>query len=157
VAATVLDIAKEKLAETVFGMMMSGSMLDPIGEVVEDRINEFVADHAEEHIEKMVKEESDKIVSKTTGEFFVALDEYEMDVPEIVLVLYEKMVKEYLPQALTALDLTSIVEDRINGMEVAEVEELLLSIMKKELGAIVNLGALIGFVLGLINVAILLI
>ena len=157
VAVTVLDIAKEKLAESVLGMMMSGSMLDPIGEMVEVRINEFVADHAEEHIEKMVKEESDKIVSKPTGEFFVALDSYELDVPEIILVLYEKMVKDYLPQALTALDLTSIVEDRINSMEVAEVEELLLSIMKKELGAIVNLGALIGFVLGLVNVAILLI
>ena len=40
-------------------------------------------------------------------------------------------------------------------MDVAEVEELMLSIMKKELGAVVNLGALIGLILGLINAVIL--
>ena len=40
-------------------------------------------------------------------------------------------------------------------MDVSEVEELMLSIMKKELGAVVNLGALIGLILGLVNAAIL--
>ena len=39
-------------------------------------------------------------------------------------------------------------------MKVEEVEELVLSIMSKELGAIVNLGALIGLILGLVNVLI---
>ena len=36
-------------------------------------------------------------------------------------------------------------------MDVAEVEEILLGVMKKELNAVVNLGALIGFVIGLLN------
>ena len=46
------------------------------------------------------------------------------------------------------------IEERINAMQVEEVEELVLSIMNKELGAIVNLGAVIGLILGLINVII---
>ena len=36
-------------------------------------------------------------------------------------------------------------------MDVAQFEELVLSVMKKELNAIVNLGALIGLVIGAIN------
>ena len=36
-------------------------------------------------------------------------------------------------------------------MDVLEVEEVLLGIMKKELNAVVNLGAVIGFVIGLLN------
>ena len=58
-------------------------------------------------------------------------------------------------KVLDNLHLSSIVEERINAMNVAEVEELMLSIMKKELGAVVNLGALIGLILGLVNAAIL--
>ena len=52
------------------------------------------------------------------------------------------------------MKLSLVVEERINAMQVEEVEELVLSIMNKELGAIVNLGAVIGFILGLINVII---
>lgn len=156
VAGKVLEAAKEKLAESMFGMMLGGSMLDPIAEMVEERINEYVADHAADYIREIVASETEKFLGKTVGEVISLFDQFEIDVPDIAVGLYEDMVREKLPTALSALNLSSIVEDRINAMEVAEVEELLLSIMKKELGAIVNLGALIGFVLGLINVAILL-
>ena len=37
-------------------------------------------------------------------------------------------------------------------MDVLEIEELVLSVMKKELDTIVNLGALIGFVIGIVNI-----
>ena len=40
-------------------------------------------------------------------------------------------------------------------MDVREFEKLVLSVMKKELQAVVNLGALIGFVIGLINLLVL--
>ncbi|MDO4323480.1 MAG: hypothetical protein Q4C61_13220 [Lachnospiraceae bacterium] len=36
--------------------------------------------------------------------------------------------------------------------KIGELEELVLSVMKKELDTIVNLGALIGFLLGIINI-----
>ena len=39
-------------------------------------------------------------------------------------------------------------------MDVLEVEHLLLGVMKKELNAVINLGALIGFVIGLLNLLI---
>lgn len=48
-----------------------------------------------------------------------------------------------------------MVEDKINRMDVREFEKLVLSVMKKELQAVVNLGALIGFVIGLINLLVL--
>ena len=37
-------------------------------------------------------------------------------------------------------------------MSVKELEELCMSVMKRELGAVINLGALIGFVIGIINI-----
>lgn len=157
VASKVLEAAKEKLAESMFGMMIGGSMLEPVADIVEVRINEYVADHAWEYIQEMITDESEKLRAKTVGEGFLLLGQYDIDFQELVVSLYEDMVKEKLSAVLSSLKLAGIVEERINAMEVAEVEELLLSIMKKELGAIVNLGALIGFVLGLVNVVILLI
>lgn len=37
------------------------------------------------------------------------------------------------------------------SLEPEELEKLVMSVMKKELGAVINLGALVGFLIGLLN------
>ena len=155
IAEKVLEAAKEKLAESMFGMMIGGSMLEPIAKQVEDKINEYVTEYGRPYVEQVVMQESPKLQEATVGSAFSAVEGYGLDLPELVVSQYESIVREKLPQILETLHLSRIVEDRINAMEVAEVEELVMSIMKKELGAVVNLGALIGLLLGLVNVAIL--
>lgn len=155
IAEKVLEAAKEKLAESMFGMMIGGSMLEPIAKQVEDKINEYVTEYGRPYVEQVVMQESLKLQEATVGSAFSAVEGYGLDLPELVVSQYESIVREKLPQILETLHLSRIVEDRINAMEVAEVEELVMSIMKKELGAVVNLGALIGLLLGLVNVAIL--
>ena len=155
IAEKVLEAAKEKLAESMLGMMIGGSMLEPIARQVEEKINEYVAEYGRPYVEQLVMKESIKLQETTVGGVLTAIDGYGVNFPELVVNQYEAIVKEKLPQILENLHLSKVVEDRINAMEVAEVEELVMSIMKKELGAVVNLGALIGLILGLVNVAIL--
>ena len=50
-----------------------------------------------------------------------------------------------------SIDVAGIAETKIKEMDVVALEALIFSVMKKELNAIVNLGALIGFVIGLLN------
>ena len=45
-----------------------------------------------------------------------------------------------------------IVEAKINEMDVRELEELVLSVMKNELQTVVNLGAVIGAIIGAVNI-----
>lgn len=155
IADKVLEIAKEKLRDSMFGMMLGGTFLEPIARQVEEKIDEYVAEYGRPMVEQMVLEESEKLQDKTVGDVFRQLEGYGVDFPALAVKQYETMIAEKLPQILQGLNLAVIVEERINAMDVAEVEELMLSIMKKELGAVVNLGALIGLILGLINAAIL--
>ncbi|MCD8019044.1 MAG: DUF445 family protein [Clostridiales bacterium] len=154
VSEKVLEVAKEKLAESMFGMMFVGSLLDAIAQQVEEKINEYIEGHGKPLIEQAVWDESEKLQGKTVGSVFEEIDEYEFDLPGIVIEQYEKVVVEQTPRILKSLHLSVIVEDRINAMDMAELEGLILSIMKKELGVVVNLGALIGFILGLVNLLI---
>lgn len=155
IADKVMESAREKLKDSMFGMMFGGSVLEPIVRQVEEKINAYVAEYGRGVIEQMVLEESEKLQAKTVGETVCRVEEYGVDIPSVVLAQYETMVSEKLPQILGSLHLSAVVEERINAMEVEQVEELMLSIMKKELSAVVNLGALIGLILGLINAAIL--
>ena len=155
IADKVMESAREKLKDSMFGMMLGGSVLEPIVRQVEEKINAYVAEYGRGVIEQMVLEESEKLQAKTVGETLCRVEEYGVDIPSVVLAQYETMVSEKLPQILGSLHLSAVVEERINAKEMEQVEELMLSNMKKELSAVVNLGALIGLILGLINAAIL--
>ena len=68
-----------------------------------------------------------------------------------ILSLYKTLVTEQLPRILDAINISKIVESRINEMDVKETEKLILQVMNKELKAIVWLGALLGFLMGCVN------
>jgi uncharacterized membrane protein YheB (UPF0754 family) len=64
--------------------------------------------------------------------------------------LYDNVLDGGLTKLLENIDVQGIVERKLNEMDVKDLEKLVMSVMKKELGSIVNLGALIGLILGII-------
>ena len=68
-----------------------------------------------------------------------------------ILSMYEKIISEQLPKILKAVNISQIVESRINEMDMRNVEKIIFEVMDKELKAIVRLGALLGFIMGWIN------
>ena len=65
---------------------------------------------------------------------------------EIVCQNYEKVIDE--------IDIAGLIEEKICAMDMAELEKLIFAVMKKELNAIVYLGALIGLLIGFLNLLI---
>lgn len=73
---------------------------------------------------------------------------------EAVDFLWEKYVcfiEQKSAELIRTLDLQRIVEERINGYDVAQLEKIILSISKKELNALVWLGGLLGMLMGFVN------
>ena len=136
----VVQEAQRKLADSMFGMMLGGSFIEKIAGQIQEGIDAYIAENARGYIEKEVVAASEELQAKP--------------IPEFLWRLYKRIIEEKLPALLSSLKLSAVVEERINAMKVEEVEELVLSIMSKELGAIVNLGAVIGLILGLVNVLI---
>ncbi len=151
----VVEAANEKLAESVLGAMLGGGLVESVAGMAEEKINEYLNLHGEEYIERAIEKEENIIQEKTVGSFVTSAQDNGLDMPLLVLSIYEEMIEKHIETVMKNLNLTKVVENQINSMKVEELEELVLAIMSKELGAIVNLGALIGFVLGLVNVAIL--
>ena len=55
----------------------------------------------------------------------------------------------FVPQALRHLNITGVVEEKINSLDVREVEEMLFSFMRSHFKWINILGFVIGFIIGL--------
>ena len=73
-------------------------------------------------------------------------------VESLLSEVIEQLALRYGESLLDQVDVKEITRRRIEEMQVDEVETLVLSVMKHELQAVINLGALIGAVIGTINV-----
>ena len=70
----------------------------------------------------------------------------------LALGLYRFLVQRQVPGVVKFLDLNGMIRRQVEELDVLQVEELLLGIMRRELVAITWLGGLLGAVLGLVIV-----
>lgn len=154
--ALVSQIAGKTLAEKVKGTMMEmflnestiSTMSAPIG----NALAEYIKNHGEEFIHPLVDAEVISFMENTINE---NLSELGLDT-DILESVFEKIFDTVISKGgdiiSEYIDIQKIVEDKINDMEVSELEDLVMQVMKNELQTIVNLGALIGAVIGVINI-----
>lgn len=152
VSEQVVKAVKQKLQGGLFAMMLNDDAINNMIGPVSDMIDAYIERNGEEVISGKVSEEVDKFMLKETGELVQYLNISEVDYGDMAVKIYTSFVNERLTHILDAVRIDKIVEGKINEMDVLEAEELLLSVMKKELNAVVNLGALIGFILGIVMI-----
>lgn len=68
-----------------------------------------------------------------------------------LLCLYKDKAPALIETIVSQFNLTQVIEDKINSFDLAELEEMLFGLAKKELAAITWLGGLLGFLMGLIT------
>ena len=99
----------------------------------------------------MIGSEVDNILNKPVCKLLEGHDEQLEQAVNTVESIYRTIINEHLPKILDSIDISKIVRERINEMDVNETEKLIFQVMDKELKAIVWLGALLGLVMGSIN------
>ncbi len=143
--------AKEKLKGSMLGFFGGNSIIDSFIPAINEKLDEYIKNNGKELINDMVKKEIEKYSSLSISEFSTNLRDIDLNFDNIIISVYEKLIDNKISGFLEALNISKMVSDKIKAMDVLELENLLLDIMKKELNALVNLGAIIGFILGLLN------
>ena len=115
VAKEVIEGISEAVAGSFFAAMLNKNTLASFIDPIANRINET-----------------------SLGKIAGKLQESEEVLKETIDSKYEELVNNKLADILGAIDFQAIIEDRINAMDVLELEKMILNIMSKELNAIVN-------------------
>lgn len=69
--------------------------------------------------------------------------------------LVEDMLKKEAPRLVETLNVRQMVEDKVNGLNLLQVEDLLMGVMKEQFKYINLFGAILGFFIGCVNLLIL--
>ncbi len=89
--------------------------------------------------------------SKELGSFFKKINEKRLSaIKDSFFTFYRIFIAKAAPKILEAFSIPKIVEERINSFSTAYTEELIISIVNKELKAITAVGGVLGFIIGLI-------
>lgn len=132
-----------------------GMLREPAEQFLADNINTMLRNNGEEIVSNMIGGEVDTVLSRPICKMLEGHDEQLAQCVNTIESIYRKMISEHLPKILASIDISKIVRERINEMDVNETEKLIFKVMNKELKAIVRLGALLGLLMGSVNCLIL--
>ena len=175
VSKTLAGLACEKLLQSGFEQLVAGrviqelrdrllqSPISPLRLFWDDRLTQTLTDKLSLALREMVENQGPEMMENMIRGVLddgldtpvnVLLERVNPVLPELrsaLLRQYEKLVREQLGRLLEAVDIGAIVEQRINALDILELENLLLDLMRRELRVIVWLGALLGAIMGLGN------
>jgi uncharacterized membrane protein YheB (UPF0754 family) len=143
-------IAKS-IGKSVLGMVLA-ALQEPVENLLSRNINDILKNNGDEIVSKLINEEADRLLSTPMQQLLHGKEDLMAKAPDKIVSLYKQAITENLPRILESVNIAEIVSNRIMGMNVLEAEEIILQVMKKELRAIVWLGAGLGFLMGFVNV-----
>ena len=142
---------REKLNNPMISMMLNDNVIASFAAPAADSIREYIAGEGREKISEISTKEIDNICGMNIGNTISSPDNKEL-IKTVIGEIYEKAMTKVIPLILHEINIGRIVEEKICSMDMKFVEELILSIMKNELDYVVRLGALIGLVIGTVNI-----
>lgn len=155
IAHMAVEHVMEKTRNSIAGLLgadkIAGALAAPLEALLAKHINEILNNNAEPIVQNIVVGEVTKFKNKTMSELTRDHQQQVQQAKGAVLNAYRVIISEHLPRILQDINISAIIEDRINEMDMNEAEAIILDVMKKELRAIVWLGALLGSIMGVVT------
>lgn len=143
---------KEKVQGTMLAMFVNEEMLNSLIQPIGGKIAGYIDENGNDFIKPEIEGKLNELESSSMLKLLEEVDLEENQVREQVVSLYRKAAEALVSNLMKQLQIEAVIEEKINQMSVEELEKLVLTIMKKELDTIVNLGALVGGLLGILNI-----
>ena len=140
------------LESRVLSLLVSDKMIDKVMNTVGEKMEEYIDARGPEMVREITNSRIHDLGERTPL-YVLELAGYDPEyVRKKITEAYRESVVNAVNSALRRIDVAKVVEDKINSMSVEELEKGVLTVMKTELNMIVSLGALIGLVIGSINI-----
>lgn len=151
-----LDLDIPQMLKSLIGSSVWGQVANliekPAKHYLAKNINQMLSANGPEIVGKLVDNGVDDMSQLSVQKLLQGKELQIAQITNTCIGLYRTIISEYLPRILETINIPVIIESRINEMDMNETEKLIFQVMDKELKAIVWLGALLGLLMGSINI-----
>ena len=138
----------------VIALFLNESAVDAICAKVESALRSYVNGDGRQVIGSLVADEARKMADMPLSELADQAGLNRDRVAEVLNATLDRFVEQFGASFSEKADIGGIVRRKIEEMDAAQLEDLVMSVMKRELRAVINLGALLGAIIGAINILI---
>ena len=101
-------------------------------------------------VDTMVQAEVNNILDKKVSELTGSIKNKDIfELAELLVLNSQRLIPKYSPLLLKTINIKSTIQKSVDGLDVSEIENVLLGITNKELTYITWFGGLLGLVIGL--------
>jgi uncharacterized membrane protein YheB (UPF0754 family) len=143
----------EKLGKLVSDELLS--FQDIAAKIADPANTEQLLPFIDAHIDQFLKvklKESMPVVGMFIGD--KTINQLKAVFLEELTLLFPQLMEQYMVNLQSQLDLEKIVVQKVQGFSTEKLEEILQQIMSKEFRFVEVIGAVLGFIIGLLQVAI---
>ncbi|MEE1082620.1 MAG: DUF445 family protein [Paludibacteraceae bacterium] len=157
IAASAMSAFDDKIGDGFMGLLAKNALADSIKDKITPKlaglINDVMRGDGRKMILSIVDDEINRFANGTVASWTANLSDKKIEsLKQDVVKLYSEKVKTELPRLLRTVDISKIVEDKIQSMDMPTVEKLVLDVANNELYMLVWLGGLLGAIIGVANI-----
>ncbi len=154
IGKSIVDYAYDEIISNTKPILkgLTTSALNSVKQPFAGKINGMIEEKSRPLIEKFIDEQAEELLKMKLKDIAV---KYGDKIPQIKIYiwnLYEDIITNKLDDILKTIDISEVIQNKVNDLDLMELEKIIMSLMKKELNALIWLGGLLGVVMGLINV-----
>lgn len=149
----VLDVAIEKVMGNLNPMvaMMAQPAIEKARPDIAEKVNELIVEECPHVVKGYIGKEYDSWMDKPMRDVAIYLWKKKDLIKDKLWQIYLSILDEKAEQIVRKLNVTGIVEEKINEYDAAYLERLILDISRKELNALVWIGGILGMIIGFVN------
>ena len=157
IAASAMSALDERIGDGFMGMITKNALADTIKDKITPKlanlINDVMRGDGRKMILSIVDDEINRFANASVASWAAGMSDEKIEsLKRDVVNLYSEKVKTELPRLLRTIDISKIVEDKIQSMDMPTVERLVLDVANNELYMLVWLGGLLGAIIGVANI-----
>lgn len=144
-------LLREKVRGTVAAKFLTGERISSISDYVGKHMQQYTKEQAETLIIPIVRKEITQTFETPLDELCTDIKVEKEQIKELLRRSYRKYISQYSIKMVKLFDIASLTENKIIAFQVEEIEALVNQTIKKEMQAVINLGAVLGVIIGLVN------
>lgn len=146
------SIIRDKIKGSMLEMFLTDDLIASVIGPVGAEVQNMIAAQGVDYIAPVVSNKLTELENESALQLLEGIELEQSVIRSALTSVCARLVKSGIDKIFDTLDIQAMVEEKINAMSVDDLEDLVFTVMKKELNTIVNLGALIGLVLGVLNI-----
>ena len=135
----------------LFAKLVDEKAQEGIRSMLAEKVNDIISDKAPDISKAIVERFRAELMEARLCDLYAKHQDKEDTFVDSAAELYTAVLGDNIGKLLEAINIERIVVERINSLDAAQLETMIFDIMKRELKAIVYLGALLGFIMGFVN------